>query len=211
MSGTETFAAHAEQYDSWFDEHAAVYISELLAIRPFVPLEGHVLEIGVGSGRFAAPLGISVGIDPSAPMLEAAAARGIEAVEGVAERLPFATDSFDFALVVTAICFVDSPAMMLAEARRVLKPGGRLIIGFVDSESEIGREYAARKAESVFYRDATFFSADQVQALLEQAGFTVTAWAQTLSRSLRDTTEIEAVRPGRGECSFVVVTARNDS
>jgi len=79
---------------------AAAYISELLALRPFVPWLGRGIEIGVGSGRFAAPLGVQVGIDPSPAMLARAAARGITIVEGTAEDLPFADAGFDHALNV---------------------------------------------------------------------------------------------------------------
>ena len=100
MARIEPFEAHTERYEAWFERHDAAYISELLALRPFVPLTGRGLEIGVGSGRFAAPLGVQVGIDPSRAMLDRARARGIEVLEGIAEDLPFADDSFDHALVV---------------------------------------------------------------------------------------------------------------
>jgi ubiquinone/menaquinone biosynthesis C-methylase UbiE len=204
------FEEHHERYEDWFDRHWAAYVSELLALRPFVPLEGRGLEIGVGSGRFAAPLGVQVGIDPSSAMLTHAAARGIEVHTGTAENLPFGDDSFDHALVVTTICFVDSAEQMLSEARRVLKPGGRLVIGFIDRESHLGQHYLEHQDESIFYREATFYSADEVEALLEENGFVITSWAQTLARPLPETIEIEAVRPGRGECAFVVVAALND-
>jgi ubiquinone/menaquinone biosynthesis C-methylase UbiE len=114
------FESHHRRYEAWFGKHEAAYISELLALRPFVPWEGRGIEIGVGSGRFAAPLGVQVGLGPSRAMLSYAAARGIEVVEGTAEDLPFADSSFDHALVVTTICFVDSPAQMITEAHRVL-------------------------------------------------------------------------------------------
>ena len=120
MPRIEPFEAHAERYDAWFERHQASYVSELLALRAFVPLSGRGLEIGVGGGRFAAPLGVEVGVDPSRTMLERARARGIEVFEGAAEHLPFADDSFDHALVVTTLCFVDSPAAMLAEGNRSL-------------------------------------------------------------------------------------------
>jgi ubiquinone/menaquinone biosynthesis C-methylase UbiE len=164
----------------------------------------------VGSGRFAAPLGIEVGVDPSPAMLRLALGRGIQAVQGTAEALPFADDSFDHALVVTTICFVDSPAAMLAEAHRVLRPGGTLVIGFVDRESALGRDYLAHQAESVFYREARFVSADEVAQLLPAAGFSIVAWAQTLFRPLAETVDIEPVRPGRGAGAFVVTAARNE-
>src|SRR5690606_12014330 len=72
------FEAHHERYEEWFEAHRAAYVSELLALRQFVPWEGHGLEIGVGTGRFAGPLGVPVGLDPSDAMLSRAAARGIE-------------------------------------------------------------------------------------------------------------------------------------
>lgn len=210
MPRTAPFEGHHERYEDWFDRHWAAYVSELLALRPFVPCEGRGLEIGVGSGRFAGPLGVQVGIDPSPAMLTHAAARGIEVQAGTAEDLPFEDDSFDHALVVTTICFVDSAEQMLSEARRVLKPGGRLVIGFIDRESHLGQHYLEHQDESVFYREATFYSADEVETLLEENGFVITSWAQTLARPLPETLEIEAVRPGRGECAFVVVAALND-
>lgn len=210
MPRIEPFEAHAERYDAWFERHQASYVSELLALRAFVPLSGRGLEIGVGGGRFAAPLGVEVGVDPSRTMLERARARGIEVFEGAAEHLPFADDSFDHALVVTTLCFVDSPAAMLAEARRVLRPAGTLVIGFIDRDSPLGRDYEAHREASVFYRDATFYCARDVERLLLEAGFSVRSWAQTLARPLAETANIEPARPGRGECAFVVVAAMND-
>jgi SAM-dependent methyltransferase len=204
------YEAHAARYEAWFDRNPAAFVSELLALRPFVPLAGRGLEIGVGSGRFAAPLGVAVGVDPSPTMLELARTRGIETHLGCAEALPFADGAFDFALVVTTLCFVDSPAQMLAEARRVLRPGGLLTMGFVDLDSPLGRHYERHRAESVFYREATFHTADEVAELLVAAGFTITAWASTLSRSLEDTHEIEPVRASRGHGAFVVVQARTN-
>lgn len=207
MPRTAAFEAHHGRYEAWFEKHAAAYVSELLALRAFVPCTGLGLEIGVGSGRFAAPLGVQVGVDPSPAMLAHAAARGILAVQGMAERLPFAEASFDHALVVTTLCFVDSAPRMLAEARRVLKPGGRLVIGFVDRDSALGQDYLAHQAESVFYREATFFSADEVDRLLREAGFVVDAWGQTLARPLPETWQIEALQRGHGACAFVVAAA----
>jgi SAM-dependent methyltransferase len=207
MTRTAPFEAHHQRYEIWFEKHHAAYISELLALRPFVPFEGYGLEIGVGSGRFGSPLGVKVGLDPSPAMLAYAAARGITVVAGTAENLPFKDQTFDHALVVTTICFVDSAAGMLAEAHRVLKLGGRLAIGFIDRESAIGRDYLAHQAESVFYREATFYSAEEVKRLLLRAGFAIDAWAQTLARTLPETWELEALRPGRGQCAFVVVSA----
>lgn len=208
MARDAPFERHTARYEDWFEQHGAAYVSELLALRPFVPLRGYGLEIGVGSGRFAAPLGVRTGIDPSPAMLAHARGRGVDVVQGVAEQLPFDDARFDHVLVVTTLCFVDSPTAMLAEARRVLVPDGTLAIGFIDRESPLGRDYRAHKAESVFYREATFHSAAEVERLLFDAGFSIEAWAQTLSRPLAGQREIEPLRPGRGDCAFVVVQSR---
>ncbi|MDP8299697.1 MAG: SAM-dependent methyltransferase, partial [Candidatus Tantalella remota] len=66
-----------KRYDAWYDENRFAYLSELEAVRKVLPEEGYGLEIGVGSGRFAAPLGIAKGIDPSKKMVELARERGV--------------------------------------------------------------------------------------------------------------------------------------
>ena len=137
-------------------------------------------------------------------MLGYAAKRGIAAVQAVAEALPFADGLFDRALCVTTICFVDDAGAMLHEARRVLKPGGVLVIGFIDRASTLGQHYLAHQAENIFYRDATFFSATEVERRLNDTGFTEPVWVQTLSKSLEETREIEPVRVGYGQGAFVV-------
>lgn len=211
MARQAAFEANHRRYEDWFERNQAAYVSELLALRTFLPCEGDGLEIGVGSGRFAGPLGVQVGLDPSPAMLKYAERRGVKVVEGVAEDLPFSSGRFDYALLVTTICFLDSPDAMVAEARRVLRPGGRLVIGFIDRESPLGRAYATHQHESVFYRDATFYSADDVAGLLDLGGFRVDAWAQTLAHATLSTREIEPLRPGHGECAFVVVSAINEA
>ena len=140
-------------------------------------------------------------------MLAGAAERGVDTVEGIAEALPFEPASFDYALVVTTICFVDSAQEMIAEAHRILRPGGRLVIGFVDRLSPLGADYLEHEGESVFYREAVFYSAAEVEDLLRAGGFVPCAWGQTLFRPLTDITEIEPLRPGTGRGMFVVIAA----
>jgi ubiquinone/menaquinone biosynthesis C-methylase UbiE len=201
------FEAHTERYERWFGRHRAAYESELLALRELLVCAGLGLEIGVGTARFAEPLGIRVGIDPSPGMLRHARQRGVTVAAAVAEALPFRDHAFDHVLIVTTICFVDDVRAMLLEANRVLKPGGAVIIGFVDRTSHLGQHYEAHRHENVFYREATFFSAAEVERLLSQAGFKNHTWRQTLARVLSEITVVESSRPGFGAGAFVVVRA----
>lgn len=207
METTSPFETHHKRYDSWYERHPAVYASELLALRPFVPLTGRGLEIGVGTGRFAAPLGVTVGVDPSPAMLALARSRGIEAVEGTAENLPFDDESFDFALSVTTLCFVESPGRMLGEAFRVLQPGGKLIIGFIDRDSVLGRRYEAGREQSIFYQNAVFHSTEDIRKLLEDAGYIIDGWWQTLTCPEDKMTGVERVIKGCGAGAFVVAVS----
>jgi SAM-dependent methyltransferase len=199
---------HHIRYDDWFERHRAAYLSELVAVRALLPWEGRGLEIGVGTARFARPLGVKFGIDPAGEMLGYARARGVSVARAVAEALPFAGGVFDYALVVTTICFVDDPRAMLREIARVLRPSGMLVIGLIDRESPLGKDYVAHQAENVFYRAATFYSAAEVEALVKQTGFSDLIWVQTLSLPLSEMHEIEPISTGTGRGAFLVVRAQ---
>jgi len=149
MAKFEPFERYAEKYDEWFDKNKFTYESELQAIKELLPRNQNGIEIGVGSGRFAAPLGIKLGLDPSVKMGEIAQKRGVEVVEGVAESLPFDDLQFDFVLMVTTVCFLDDIETAFKEASRVLKSGGYLIIGFIDAESLIGKLYENIKVKAL--------------------------------------------------------------
>ncbi len=207
MARIEPFEKHPLQYEQWFDRHKFAYESELQAIRKLLPQHGNGLEIGVGSGRFAASLGIKLGLEPSRKMMEIAQGRGIEVIGGVGESLPFRDSQFDFATMVTTICFLDDVEVAFNEAYRILKPGGCLIIGFIDKGSSIGQLYQRHKNENVFYRVATFYSVDEVVSRLKKAGFKGFDFTQTIFHNLAEIKGIESVRDGYGEGSFVVVKA----
>ncbi len=206
MPGISSFSENVERYEAWFLDNPFAYVSELHAIRELLP-KGQGVEIGVGTGRFAAPLGITKGIEPSRPMAELARKKGIEVVAGVAEHLPYHDAEFDYALMITTICFLDDMELAFREIQRVLKPAGSFVIGFVDSNSRLGKEYVARKNENVFYRDATFYSVQQITQALELTGFGSFEFRQTLFKPLEELTEVEPVREGHGQGSFVVVRA----
>jgi SAM-dependent methyltransferase len=103
-----------------------------------------VLDIGSGPGFLAAemaaemgPDGRVVGLDPSESMLALGRRRGAPAefVEGDALALPFGDESFDAAVATQVYEYVADMPTALAEARRVLRPGGRLLILDTDWDS----------------------------------------------------------------------------
>jgi phosphatidylethanolamine/phosphatidyl-N-methylethanolamine N-methyltransferase len=94
-----------------------------------------ILEIGVGTGRNIKyyPAGARVtAIDLSPRMLERArrqiASRQVTILEMDAQALDFPDDSFDIVLATFVFCSVPDPVLGLAEARRVCKPGGELLL-----------------------------------------------------------------------------------
>ena len=78
MANIEPFEEHAERYEQWFERHEAVYRSELNAVAHFVKPGDRGLEVGVGTGRFAVPLGITDGVEPSQRMAQIARDKGIQ-------------------------------------------------------------------------------------------------------------------------------------
>ena len=200
------FEQEVERYDRWFEKNAAVYASEVAAVRALLPERGRGLEVGTGTGRFSIPFGIEDGVEPAKAMRERAIQQGLKVLDASAEALPFPDQSFDFVLLVTTICFVQDPALAMREAWRVLRLGGSLVVGFVDRQSRIGKQYESRKSESPFYREASFFSVDEVKQQMKCAGFKEFKARQTLFKSLDKIADVEPVREGSGEGGFVVLS-----
>lgn len=201
------FEQNVERYEQWFLDHSLAYVSEIRAVKALLP-KGEGVEIGVGTGRFAAPLGIRNGVEPSGKMRVLAEKRGVNTAAGTAESLPFEDGRFDFALMVATLCFVDDPERALAEAHRVLKPGGYLLVGLVDRQSPLGQAYEKAKEQIPFYREARFFTAPEVVSLMERSGFAGFAFTQTIFKALEGIEEVEPVRKGHGQGAFVVIRGR---
>ncbi len=206
MARIEPFENHTETYEEWFLKNRYTYESEIKAIKRVLP-QGYGLEVGVGTGRFAIPLGITVGVEPSKKMADIARKRGIEVIEGTAESLPFNDEEFDFLLMVTTVCFIDDLKKAFSEAYRVLKKKGALIIGFVDRETPLGKMYEAHKEENSFYRYATFYTVTELLSLLINTGFKDFRFVQTLFSPLDKVEKPEPVKEGYGEGAFVVIRA----
>jgi SAM-dependent methyltransferase len=183
-----------------------------------------VLDIGCGDGLFAAALADAgacvTGIDPDAAMLRAAAprraGRDLHLVRGRIEALPFPDASFDLVTAVTVLCFVRDEATAWREMARVLRPGGRLVIG------ELGRWslWALRRRirgwlGSPLWRGAAFHSAGQLRRAAEAAGLAVEAVRGAVfhppSAALAGLTARMDASLGRATtfgAAFIAVTAR---
>ncbi len=205
MAKIEPFERNTQQYEDWFAANRFVYSAELRAVEELLQKQGRGVEIGVGSGRFAQPLGIRFGVDPSPKMCRLAFERGVNVAEGVGEALPFRSNVFDFALMVTTVCFLDDVQQSFQEVKRVLKPGGDFVVGFIDRDSPVGRLYQKQKAENVFYRSAKFFSVNEVRRFMIRVGFAHLAFRQTILGMLNEIKNNEPVKEGYGLGSFVAV------
>lgn len=168
----DVFEEYAEDYDRWFDEHRDEYLGELARIRTMLPpLDVRAIEVGVGSGRFAAPLGITLGVEPSHVLGRMARQRGIEVIRGRAEALPIRDESCSSALLITVICFLNDPVPAFRELHRILIPWGFLIVAFIERGGEVHLKYLREGGKGRFLSRARFYSSDEVQALLEEAGY----------------------------------------
>lgn len=208
MIEIEAFDRFALEYDRWFEKHQKEYELELKAIRESLPKEGHGIEIGAGTGRFCQPLEISLGVEPSDAMRSLALSRGVNIIAGTAESLPVEDGLYDFALLVTTVCFLDMPELAFNEVRRVLKDKGFIIVGLIEKNSNLGKKYEENKSKSKFYKNANFHSVVEMQEKLEKAGFNDFAFVQAiLPVDVNQGNETE-VKQGYGEGSFVVLRAR---
>ena len=165
------FKDHASDYDRWFDEHNDTYQAQLRMLRKAVPDHGRGLEVGIGSGRFAVPLGIDYGLDPSRELLKMAKSRGTEIVTGEGVHLPYCVGFFDYVLMMTVVCFLDDAGAVFREIYRVLRPGGKLVAGFIEEGGEIQRIYQHEPAKGRFPRFAKFRTVEDVDRFFKDAAF----------------------------------------
>ena len=97
-----------------------------------------VLDVGCGEGRFCRMLAKAglrpTGLDPTAPLLDHARSRGgAEFAQGRAEAMPFQDAAFDMVVSYLSLIDIADAKTALAEMVRVLRPGGLLLIGNLNS------------------------------------------------------------------------------
>ncbi|MGE3727043.1 MAG: class I SAM-dependent methyltransferase [Candidatus Sericytochromatia bacterium] len=192
--------AQAQAYDQWFELYAGTFASEVKLLKSLLPDFHSALEIGVGSGRFAQALGISIGVEPELAMAELARKRGIQVIAGQAEALPFAENTCDFLLMVTVLCFVSDRIQSLQEAWRVTQPGGYLLIGTLDPAQSWVHN---RLQKGQFLSQAKPVSLSQLQAELRAIGWQEQKCAQTLVNEPQPGHLLEPFSQSKGKGGFV--------
>lgn len=166
-------------------------ITEALEDRLLTALIGdtageRVLEVGCGEGALAISLqrrGAAVtAVDPSWSMIASArdharrADCGLALAQARGEQLPFGADGFDLVLAKTVLCFVDDGQPFVSEMARVLRPGGRLVIGELNRWSSWAAQRRIRAwLGSRLWRQGRFRTAGELRSLAETAGLDVEA------------------------------------
>jgi trans-aconitate methyltransferase len=124
---TQTWDPQAYSRNGAFVHELAGGVLEWLAAKP----NERILDLGCGDGqltqRVAAFCANVQGVDASKQMVEAARSRGIAADQAEAEKLPYPDASFDAVFSNAALHWVRDQDAMMAEAHRVLRPGGRFV------------------------------------------------------------------------------------
>ena len=213
----QAFEDLADRYDAWYDTESGrvLFDLELGVLRPLLAgTAGPRLEAGVGSGRFAAALGLDVGLDPAEAPLRLAKARGVRVLRGVGSQLPFRDNTFGAVALIVTLCFVENPAGVLAEVGRFLRPGGRLVVGLVPLDSAWGRSYEEKgRSGHPFYRHARFQTLAEHRRMLATAGFRLVEARSTLFQAPSEEPVVEPVQSGAvaGTGFVALATRRGDA
>ena len=164
---------------------------------------GQVLELGVGTGLNLpfykeSMVNSLIGIDISTGMLEQArrrvatlpiAQRAVQLTVADAAALPFDADRFDTVVDTFSLCVFERPGVVLAEAKRVLRPGGKLIM-LEHDDGPLSRAMAFTRGTSSIASTCAY---DQdVQALVRDAGLTIRETSVAAGGFLR---EVVAEKP----------------
>jgi ubiquinone/menaquinone biosynthesis C-methylase UbiE len=178
----------------FYDDHVVPAVVSFACSMPAISRErarivpearGTVLELGFGSGlnaRFYDCAGIAklFALEPSAGMRRRARRRvadlpfDVEWLDLKAEEIPLDAASVDTVLVTYALCTIPDPARALSGARRVLKPGGRLVFLEHGAAPDPGVRRAQDRLNAVWRRLAGGCNLNREPAkLIAQAGFAI--------------------------------------
>ncbi len=169
----DPFRHLAEAYEAWYETPLGAFAiaEEERALKNLLPPGESLLEVGAGTGYWLKrlPYPKRVGLEPSSAMLQVGKARvpEVEWIPGRGEALPFPEKGFDVVLLFTVLEFVEDVERVLAEARRVLKDGGSLVVGILEALSPWAALYRRLGERGVLpWQGARFLSREDLEALL---------------------------------------------
>lgn len=173
------FDQSAKDYDSWCNTPIGSYVDSLekqLIEDVAFPKKGEAaIDLGCGTGIYSiwlAEKGLSVtGVDISKEMLKVAKEKSddkhlaIDYKQADLYHLPYADETFDLAVCNIVLEFVDSPELVIAESLRVLKKGGRLVVGMIGKHSDWAKTYQerAKQNKNSVFAQAQFFSSKEIR------------------------------------------------
>jgi SAM-dependent methyltransferase len=136
---------------------------------------GRVLDIGCGSSRILESVPGMIGLDVSIQKLRFMGRRGCLVLEGSVYSLPFPDSSFDEVIFSQVIEHIPPKLQIMDEIRRVMKPGGRLIIGTPDYDRMfwviLEEFYNALKPEAYAHEHIAHYTLGSMRRLLAENGF----------------------------------------
>ena len=207
----DPFAAVAPVYENWYETPLGRHVDreELALLRRLVAREARrlVVEVGAGTGHvarvFARDGARVLAVEPSRAMRSVGVARSaglpIEWVAAYGESLPLRSRVADGALIVATLEFVSDPRRVLAEASRVVRPGGWLLVGWLEARSSWVAAYrlAADRGEAP-WTAARFFTREKLIELVgrEPEAYGEAVWAGPLASEPLESAEEAGRRSG---------------
>ncbi len=171
----------AERYDAFCQTPLGAFVDAVeraLVWSVLDPRPGEAIaDLGCGTGAYTLALLEArcrvTGVDESAAMLARARAKlgdraAATCLQADLAALPLPTAAFDAALLQVTLEFVADPAAVVRESLRILRPGGRLVVGLIHGGGAWARHYRARAAAEPgsVYRGARFFTREELAALV---------------------------------------------
>jgi len=195
LPGSESAARH--------EQLSTRRLRKMLALLGKPPQEVQLLDVGCSSGAFlmtARKMGFDVqGVEASARASETARLAGLKVFTGVLESARFPDASFDAATLIELIEHLRDPRVLLTECRRILKPGGVLLISTPNAASWTARVMGRRWhgfSLSVMGGHISFFNARSIVVIAQRCGF------ETVLTETRNVRFFE-----RGQCPAAVHAA----